>query len=78
MPFGDLKTRMGTIKTLSYLGDRDYVYSLMQRISHRSRTFIVSSKGLKPFLTIWFKEIQDLETNGKLESVAKHQHVDIQ
>ena len=50
LPFGNLKSRVGIAYTLSYYGDSDDVLFMMQRVSHRTRSFIHNSDRLKGFL----------------------------
>ena len=43
LPFGELKSRVVVATLLSYYGDTQEVYGLLQWLSHRARAFIVSS-----------------------------------
>ena len=75
-----MKTRNGTAISLSYYGCDVAVYSLMQRISHKSRAYIFNAGGLKAFLvqnrtaSILISAIN----NNELEKVMRNQEIDIE
>ena len=49
-PFGKLESRLALAKILSFYGDSDDVYILMQLVSHTTRAYLKNEQGLKGFL----------------------------
>ena len=43
LPFGKLESRYSTAIMLSYFGDNEEVYRLMQTVNHKTRAFIVNT-----------------------------------
>ena len=76
LPFGKFQTRLGIAKVLGYYGFRPDVYTLMQKLSHQTRAFIINAKGLKGFV-VPFNVIEFLENTDdeRFNEVTQHQHV---
>ena len=78
LPFGELKSRMGVALVLSYFGDSEKVYKLMQCTSHRSRAYIFNAKGLKGFLVPGIiAALKEAQETGSIEYATKYQSVNI-
>ena len=50
LPFLGFNSRNVSATVMSYYGDRDDVYRLLQRASHTTRAYLYNANGLKGFL----------------------------
>ena len=67
LPFGKLESRYGIAIMLSFYGDNEEVYRLMQIVNHKARAYIVNTEGLKPFLKVSQQIIRPLRKESKIE-----------
>ena len=73
LPFSKLQSRLVVAKVLSYFGDSDQVYYLMQTTSHRTRAYITNASGLKGFLVRGVISIlKEAESSGELKKVTRY------
>ena len=49
MPIKGLKSRLGTIEVLSYVGHTQEVLPILQKLNHTSRAYTENTNGLKGF-----------------------------
>ena len=72
MPFANFKALPVAI-TLSYYGDREQVYDLMQKCSHKTRAYIVNAPGLRGFLipTV-IAMIRRIRSGSEFINIAKY------
>ena len=58
---------------MTYFGDNEKVYDFMQKISHRTRAYLVNANGLKGILTPGIvTALRDSSETGELEAVTKY------
>ena len=73
LPITNLQSRLVVAKILSYYGERQVVYKLLQTTSHTTRAYLVNSEGLKAFLIPGIVEIlKSQEINQQVEVLTKY------
>ena len=80
MPVQGIQSRLATALIFSYVGNQHQVPGILQKLSHRTRAYIVNADGLKGFLIRLGKVagiIHNAERMGRLKEVLRWQQVEI-
>ena len=78
LPITKLQSRLGVAKVLSFVGDSDKVYDIMQKTSHTTRAYISNVNGLKGFVVRGIvTAFSEGKASGEFEKLGKYHQFNI-